>query len=401
MLLLPRMKRFFLSATAFTIILPVIIVVSGCNCRKPLFPIPEDNPQNTYLIDSLPGADNATTVFDEEKLAEIVTSIKSGEFGDIHSLIIIHNDELIREEYFRGWNRHMLHWIASAAKSFTSALVGIAIDKGFVNGVDDTLLSFFPEYDDIANFDDRKAAINLKHMLTMTPGFMWDEESVNYFDFCGNWNPENDVGKLFASDDWIEYILSLPMESEPGIEFVYNSGVSHVLSGIVSNTTGQSMENFAKDNLFKALGITKWVWPTDPNGITQGAGGPEGLSLHPVNMAMFGYLFLKNGRLNGEQIISESWIKESTIPQISTHPPTTFYGYQWWIKTDVAINNSEQTYDFFLASGLGGQIICIIPTLDLVVVMTADNYTRYDPGGLGPAFRLLLDFIIPAVGEKD
>jgi len=399
------MKKERISKAYFVILLSFFIFVSCGPCPEevdPPFPIPESTPQTSYSIDSLPGSDNATTELDPVKLAQLVNLIELGIFQDIHSLIIIKDDKLVLEEYFQGWNRHMKHYLASVTKSVTSSLVGIAIDQGFINGVDDTMLSFFPEYNDIENLNNYKTAITLEHLLTMSGGFAYDEEAVNYLGCYGYWNPQNDMTRSWASYDWIKHVLDLPMKTEPGSEFAYSTCVSHLLSGIISSASGQSMEDLAEQYLFNKLGITKWTWGEDPNGITEGGGGPISLHLHPVNMAMFGYLFLKNGELNGEQIISEDWIDKSTQGHIFAYPAngvwgSTDYGYQWWIKKGLAIKNSEQTYDYFMAAGLGGQGICVIPEHDMVVVITSDNYSHEVPSGLRQILPILSNHIMPAI----
>jgi len=353
--------------------------------------IPKETPQEKYAIDNFPGSDNTSTELDEEEIAQLVDLIKIGAFGEIHSLIIIHNDNIVLEEYFHGWTRHMLHGCNSITKSLTSALIGIAIDQGLINGVDDKLLTFFPRYDDIENPDERKQLITLEHVLSMSAGFQWDETSTLYTDREGKFNPENDAIKMVLSSDWIKYVLDLPMSAEPGTKFVYNSGCSHLLSAIIENTTGQSAEYFAKENLFNRLGITEWVWEADPNGITTTGWG---LYLHPVNMAMFGYLYLNNGRLNGEQIVPEAWVKESTAKHIKWVCNEFFgdYGYQWWRFRGKAVEDYLETNDLFYAWGYLGQYIFIIPHLNMVVVTTAGNFNKADA-----AYNILFDFILPAV----
>jgi len=120
-----------------------------------------------------------------------------GDYGNIHSVIIIHNDGLALEEYFMEWNRHMLHMCASVTKSFTSSLIGIAIEEGYISGLEEEILNFFPEYDDIENLDERKESITFENVLTMTGGFTWDEIGIPYTDSEGNPNPENDLMKMF------------------------------------------------------------------------------------------------------------------------------------------------------------------------------------------------------------
>ena len=387
------MKKIILLTGSIFIIVAVLFF-SACS---PDFPPPDETPQAEYSIDSLPGSVDPPYELDEEMLANLVKRIKIGAFGNIHSLIIIHNDSLVMEEYFRGWTRHMLHYCMSVTKSVTSALIGIAIDQGKIDGLDDKLLSFFPEYDDIENLDERKESIILEHVLTMTPGFTWDEASSPPTDPSGNPNPENDLGKMTLSSDWIKYMLDLPMSNDPGTKFVYNTGGAILLSGIIQNKTGQSAEEFAEDNLFSVLGITNWEWSSGPNGINDTGGGPSGgLLLHPVNMAMFGYLYLKNGLLNGEQIVPENWVKESTAKHIAVKEAED-YGCLWWSPTDNLVENHLKTNDLFFARGFAGQFIFIVPHLNMVVVTTSVNILK-DYNSL--AFEILFDHILPAVREK-
>ena len=336
------MRGKIFSTTIILTIFLVFLFVSAC-----------PNLQNKYAIDNLPGCDDCPFELDEEILAELVNRIEIGDYGNIHSLIIIHNDSLVMEEYFMGWTRDMLHYCFSATKSVISALIGIAIDQGKVGGLEEKLLSFFPEYDDISNLDERKESITLEHVLTMSSGFTWTPM-----------DSEEDMAK---SSDWINYVLDLPMSDEPGTQFVYNSGGSHLLSGIITNKTGQSAEEFAEENLFNKLGINNWEWESDPRGITIGGWG---LELYPVDMAMFGYLYLKNGSLNGKQIVPEDWVEESTI----RHMPS--YGYQWWRffdfmvedhpdagKLDVMLGDNPSTEDYLMTVALqndeksGGRVV--------------------------------------------
>jgi CubicO group peptidase (beta-lactamase class C family) len=371
------MKNRILSALSFITILAILLFSSAC-----------PNLQNQYAIDSLPGCDDCPTVLDEEILVELVNKIEDGDYGKIHSLIIVHNDTLALEEYFGEWERDMLHICASVTKSFTSALIGIAIEEGYISGLEERLLNFFTEYDDIENLDERKESITLENVLTMTAGFTWDEISTPYFDNEGNPNLENDLVKMGESDDWINHLLNLPMSDDPGKEWNYNSGGSHLLSGILQKGTNQSLEEFAEENLFSALGITNWEWESDPNEITTGGWG---LSLHPVDMAMFGYLYLKNGQLNGEQIVPENWIEESTTLHIF------MYGYHWWVWPDSISDFYPQAGGTFYALGYGGQQIMIVPNINMVIVATAENFEDQ----LGDAVRnMLFDYILPALKDK-
>ena len=167
--------------------------------------------------------------------------------------------------------------------------------QGKIKGLDAKLLSFFPEYSHIRNMDEKKQSITLENVLTMTTGLEWNELSTPYT--IGIFpNFKNDMIRMLFSRDYIKYVLNQPMASDPGTEWLYNSGSLDLLSGIITNTTGQSAEDFAADNLFHPMGITDWAWVKGPKDISETGAG---LSLHPADMAMFGYLYLKKGQLNG------------------------------------------------------------------------------------------------------
>jgi len=390
------MKGKILSTVSIFSFLATLLFISACISD---IPIPDETPQDEYAIDNLPGCEDCPYELDEAILAELVNLIEEGEYGNIHSLLVIHNDSLVVEEYFRAWTRHMRPPLHSVTKSITSALIGIAMDQGKIDGVDEKLLSFFSEYDDIANLDARKESITLENVLTMSTGFTWNEWGIPYEDIFGIPNFQNDLNKIIMSRDWIKYVLDLSMSDDPGTKWNYNSGGSHLLSGIISNKTGQSAEEFAEENLFNALGITNWEWESDPNGISKGGWG---LYLHPANMAMFGYLYLKNGILNGEQVISENWVKESTAKQIAYEDPdtgehTADYGYQWWRHTDNTVEGYLKINDLFAATGSHGQRIYIIPHLNMVAVITAGNIRE---GSYSPVHKILFDYILSAVKEK-
>lgn len=392
------MKGKTLSAGAIFVILVVVLFFGGCSPFD--LPLPDEYPQDEYAIDNLP-LDSSSSL-DEEILAKLVCQIRLGVFGKIHSLIIIYNDNIVLEEYFRGWTRHMRHPCFSFTKSVTSALIGLAIDQGHIDGVDENLLRFFPEYNDIANLDERKESITLEHVLTMSPGFTWDEIFTPYIDSSGEPNPDNGAVAMYQSSDWVKHMLDLPMSEDPGTKFVYNSGATVLLSGILKNTTGQSAEDFAEENLFGAVGITDWEWSTGPNDISDTGAG---LKLHPVDMAMFGYLYLNNGLFNGEQVVPADWVGESSTKHIAfkdsiSGKDLADYGYQWWRFTDESVEGYVEINDIFYASGYGGQFVFVIPHLNMVVVSTAANFEYFRMTGLMPASRMLFGYIIPALEDQ-
>jgi CubicO group peptidase (beta-lactamase class C family) len=187
------------------------------------------------------------------------------------------------------------------------------------------------------------------------------------------------------SGDPIRYVLSRPVAEVPGRKFVYNSGLSITLGGIITNISDQPFGSFVEENLFSPLGITNYYWWKYPNGTFQTGGG---LYMLPRDMAKFGYLYLNNGMWNGRQIISKEWIENSTKARLSIDSHWD-YGYQWWLRT---FHANSRAYESFAARGWGGQYIFVFPSLEMVVVFTGGNYSTPEP-----VDEILTRFILPAV----
>jgi CubicO group peptidase (beta-lactamase class C family) len=221
---------------------------------------------------------------------------------DMHCLLIVKDGYIVAEQYYSIYFDEMVeHKIHSCTKSFTSAAVGIAIDRGYINGVNERMFEFFPEYE-MDNLTEEKKSITLEHLLTMSAGLDWNELDVYYSD------PENAFYQWRRADDRTRFILDRPIEYRPGSIHDYNSGLSDLLSIIVEKETGMRTDSFAEKYLLAPIGIDDYYWATDPAGHAIGFGQ---MRLTPRNMARFGYLYLKNGRWEDKQIISENWILES------------------------------------------------------------------------------------------
>ena len=336
-------------------VLPVLFVVvfSFASCNKKQNPV---TPESTEILNDL------------------VSKIENHQYGGAaHSLIIVKDDSVVFEKYFNGYTRETKQAIYSVTKSFTSALIGICLDKGYIENLDKKALDYFPEYRNaIANDDSLKEAITIRDLLTMTAGFSWDEWTTLYSD------PNNDVDKLIQSSDWIKYVLDRPMSHAPGIYVTYNSGVSNILSAIITKATGESARDFAEENLFPYLGIQDWSWDNRPNGVSIGGWG---LSLRPIDMIKLGRLYLKKGRWNDAQVISERWIEDSTAP---LHPINQWcdYGYQWWRYGKAMVDAGLlPSTDINFAAGRGEQYVWVIPEYNAVAACTAwnDGQTLFEP----------------------
>ena len=332
---------------------------------------------------------------DPFQLNKIAQSVQNGTYRHIHSILIIKDGFLVFEEYFPGyqwdynadqfqgeWTDYSpdtLHNLASVTKSFTSVLVGIAIDQGFISSVDEKVFSFFPEYNHLN--DDQKDEITIEDLLTMTSGLSWNGMEV----FVGTRNPRNDLIQLFQAEDPVDYILAKPLVSEPGTRWYYHGGGTNLLGVIIHRATGMRMDQFAEQYLFAPLGIEKHEWDYINADIVHASGN---LALRPRDMAKLGYLFLNNGQWGDKQIISEEWVLQSTRDLVSTSSGEG-YGYQWWVKT---YRSDNRDYDVYYAAGWGGQRIIVFPDHNMVVLFTGGNYVTPEP-----IDQIIEDFLLPAV----
>ena len=274
------------------------------------------------------------------------------------------------DTYENLWN------MRSVTKSITSILVGIALDKGFINSVDDKIEAYFKDYSAINN-DQRKKDITIKHLLTMKSGL-------------GSIDKKSSAAKFLKSKDWVEFILNLPMETSPGERFDYNSANPHLLSAILSKTAGLKTEEFAEKFLFNPLGIKNYLWEKDPQGNSFGSGN---LFLSPEDLAKIGLLLLNKGVWDEKQIISSHWIEES-FQKTHLWDYGFYYGYLWYIKDEVN-KETEKSYATYSAAGAGGQKLLLIPELDLIIVTTSKTDFLKDKSYF---LNLMIEkFILPAV----
>ena len=233
--------------------------------------------------------------------------------------------------------------VYSVTKSIISILIGIMVDKGLIKNIHEPIHHYFPE---ILEFKDpKKEEITLFHLLTMTSGLQ--------------------VGKYQSSKNWIKFILEQPVIHEPGTTFEYNNGNSHLLSAIIQKVSGRSTASFAEEFLFHPLGIKKYIWVKDPQGIYEGG---FSLSLNLADMVNFGFLLLNEGQFKSKQVVSSHWIHEARKPYKQFEPAeerTFGYGYQLW-NCEIAMSNNK--IEYYYARGLYGQFIFIVPKLNIMAV---------------------------------
>ncbi len=392
------------------IVAAVIAVIYGALWVWALTPSPEFEPYpyeplrpDYWPTDGFRTSTPEEQGMDSEKLLEIYNFYakqheKNAEYS-IDSISVYRNGYLVADYYFNPlYPRDTPHVIHSATKSIMSTLIGIAIEQGHIESVEVPYVAFFPDKQ-AAITDERMKAITLKDLLSMETGIRSRDFAL--YGWEGNF-------AMQQTDDWVAYIMSLPVDVEPGVRFDYSNMSSFLLSAIIEEATGMDTLDFASKNLFDPLGIEDVQWEWSPQGY---AIGFARMWLKPEDMAKFGLLYLQQGQWDGEQIVPADWVKEAITPhafpknyvevldadgekdpELTTlnwrianlfRPFSDGYGYQWWLDKDGS----------YSAVGVGGQYIMVVPEENLVVVVTNAS------SGMGVFFpRKILDkFILPAI----
>jgi CubicO group peptidase (beta-lactamase class C family) len=289
---------------------------------------------------------------------------------NVHSVLIIRHGYLVTEVYFPPYTREIKHPLHSISKSVTSALTGVAIQDGYIESVQQKVLDFSPNIARQTK-DENLKDLTVEHLLTMSAGFNTNTLPNSY---------DQDT-----SGDTPEYILTHSnILWKPGETFFYDSGMPHVLSAIIQQQSGLTLEAYAREKLFAPLGITDFRWQSDPLGVTTGY---TGLSLQPRDMARIGYLYLQDGQWDGKQVVPAEWVDASTTRHMETAglmnaAEDDGYGYYWWIDA----------FGGYSAHGHGGQYVFVLPEVDMIVVFTGGLPDSEFPS----PHRLLRTYLLPA-----
>ncbi|MFQ6116616.1 MAG: serine hydrolase domain-containing protein, partial [bacterium] len=304
---------------------------------------------------------------------------EAGQRPFVRSILIVKNGYLVAEQYYRGFDRDDAHNVKSVSKSFLSALVGIALREQYLDSLGQKMLDFFPEYV-TPDLDPRKYNITIRHLLMMRAGI--DHERNNY-------------SQIYSSDNWIKTTIELPLLFDPGEQFYYNTFQTHLLSAILTKATGMSTLDFANRYLLEPSHISVKDWEQGPQGYYFGG---NNMFFTPRDMARFGYLYLKGGVLDGEQIVPADWVVASVTDYTGNQDWTwgelrnINYGYLWWL-------GEMNDYSMQLAIGYGGQFIILIPALNMIIVTTCNSNTDWDTADAQEqsVLELAANHILPAI----
>jgi CubicO group peptidase (beta-lactamase class C family) len=340
---------------------------------------------------------------DASPLLALDSAVRAGEFDNVDRLVVVRDGMLLfSERYARNYDsissgfdmrphqfnyQHPdwhpfymggdLHSLQSVTKTVTSALIGIAIGRGEIEGVEVSLLELLGDYDTSAT-DERLADATLEDLLTMRLGMEWHEQDRPI-------GPENTTLQLEFSNDWVEFTLSQPMDAEPGARFVYNSGASHLMSAILRTVTRRTVDLYAEEHLFGPLGIRSYHWKREPAGLPDTEGG---LYLEAEDLARFGQLYLDDGVWQGVRLLPEGWVAASVSRHVEDVAPedpnwNAGYGYQWW-RVD------RGGVEVWAGLGYGGQYLFVLPAQRIVGV--ANSWNVYGPHT--PVFGAFLNALI-------
>ena len=343
--------------------------------------------------DGWPTATPDSVGLDGERLCGIAARLQATN-ANVHAVVVVRHGKLVFEQYFPGhdepwgmgsgpheFDATTKHDMRSVSKSVTSLLVGIAIDRELIKGVDEPILKFFPDYSAVktAGWDN----VTIRHLLTMSSGMQWDQNRP--------WaDPQNDERRLSNEADPFRYVLSKPIVTPPDTVWNYSSGGTDLLGNVIERVSGKSLETFAREVLFAPLGIADWEWMKNRNEHISPAAG---LRLRPRDAAKIGQLVLNKGTWGGREIVSAKWIEQSVTPRfqaIGFFGGLFYYGQQWWMGRTLS---GDKDVKWIAAQGLGGQRIFIIPELDLVMVTTSGLYGSPRQGSA--ALDILANFVIP------
>jgi CubicO group peptidase (beta-lactamase class C family) len=296
----------------------------------------------------------------QRNLESTYAHLKADEHHDLKGIVILCNGKRISEAYFNGDNAGTLHDIRSATKSITATLMGMAVQRGFVHSVDDSIALYLPGLP-----HDGKQNITIRDLLTMRSGLDADDEDSE--------SPGNE-DTLDRSSDWLKAAYAVPMKGPPGRTYQYCSLNAFLTGIIIENAAHMSLEAFARKSLFAPLGIDHFAWARGSGGRSKGQGN---LSIRAQDLAVIGEMYLDHGVFHGHRVLNSDWIETSwskLVPILdkTKDPYADFYGYMWYFRDEPT---GEKATPVHFASGNGGNKIYVVPSRHLVIAITSSAYS--------------------------
>ena len=323
------------------------------------------------------------------RLQAMESAVRAGEFKKITSVLIARQGKLVYETYFDGSDATLRN-TRSATKTVTGMLIGIALDKKLLAGVNEPVLKFFPDKNPLANPDPRKERITIEDFLTMSSLLE-----------CDDWNQfsRGNEERMYLIEDYVKFTLDLPVKGFPdwttkpadapyGRAFSYCTAGVATLGGVLERATKRPVPEFARQNLFAPLGIEQARWQMTPTGLAMTGGG---LGLQSRDHLKLAQLYANGGVWNGRRVVSEAWVKASVQPHAQIDDATR-YGYLWWLKH---FKSGDRTFAAYFMTGTGGSKILVFPEQDMTVVITSENFRVREAHDLSE--RLLSEYILASI----
>lgn len=319
--------------------------------------------------------------FDVSKMEALNRKIAERRFEDINGIVVLKDGQLLIEQYFNGESRESLHNPRSVGKSIASTMMGVAIDEKYIQS-EEALLKDFYDLRNFKNYSTTKDSVTLKSLLTMSSGFVGDDD-----DYSNPGNEEN----MYPTDNWVQFTLDLPMQEdkEMGEDFTYFTAGIVVLGDVIHKSVPNGLVMYADEKLFAPLGITNYKWQYTPQKVGNTAGG---LQLRALDFAKYGQLYKNKGMWNGQQILTQAWVEKSLAKQVQRSASGGYYGYLFWNKT---YTHRDTAYEVSFCSGRGGNKIFIFKDLPYVIVITSSAYNI--PNAHQNVDNMMENYILPAL----